>query len=548
MADTIRKVRAYFSSDKPFLVPYYQRGYVWGKSNADKEDTVRTILASILEGYRAGVSMFLQGITVSEGAEYVEIIDGQQRTVFLYLLLRYLGVDLSPVKYQIRQDTEDYLKAIDPHRAKAERDLHSQEQYYIALTCEIIREKLSGIEDREGFRDYILDKISLLYVNIPDARQAVSVFTMMNGGKAVMKGEELLKAELLRVASMPSGSPHESERSCMQLRARYAREWDRWLYWWRQDEVVLFFRTRGRMLGWLVPICTGFVGLEGRGFERVRQTLLADSKQAKRLFDLMRRVQKKCEELYKDYKSYNHLGAILLLLDEKTLEQQFIRDLFSLDREAGTCTIRIDLEEYYKWIFIEGLTHDQICRYIDGRLQTTELQEYRAIVDDVRQRLANRYLYEDDDLSPAYRQLLRRNIDEDTRLARSFDFSIWDNRSLEHIHPKSKAQMISRRGKALPAYEGLSQWIHSIGNLVLLDRHNNSQFSNSDFREKKAIYFRLLRDSTTSRSGFASLKLLHSIKVFASDDWQVSDIKDNYYDMLDNYKKTYLVRKHEGRL
>ena len=41
-----------------------------------------------------------------------------------------------------------------------------------------------------------------------------------------------------------------------------------------------------------------------------------------------------------------------------------------------------------------------------------------------------------------YKQLLRLNVEEYNKLnggnGLKFDFSIWDNKSLEHIYPKSK--------------------------------------------------------------------------------------------------------------
>ena len=51
--------------------------------------------------------------------------------------------------------------------------------------------------------------------------------------------------------------------------------------------------------------------------------------------------------------------------------------------------------------------------------------------------LCSNNLYNEDN-SYAFMQLLRRNIEEDSKLSRKFDFSIWKERSLEHIYPKSK--------------------------------------------------------------------------------------------------------------
>lgn len=59
------------------------------------------------------------------------------------------------------------------------------------------------------------------------------------------------------------------------------------------------------------------------------------------------------------------------------------------------------------------------------------------------------------------------NVEMDNQLQRKFDFSIWNNRSLEHIYPKSKKGEIEWSESAS---------VHSIGNLVLLYGKDNSSF------------------------------------------------------------------------
>lgn len=67
-----------------------------------------------------------------------------------------------------------------------------------------------------------------------------------------MTDEELIKAELLRCASLEHNLFSEAEH--IALRGRLAREWDSWLYWWSDKNVDSFFRTGGKQLGWLLPL------------------------------------------------------------------------------------------------------------------------------------------------------------------------------------------------------------------------------------------------------------------------------------------------------
>ncbi|MEG2162275.1 MAG: HNH endonuclease family protein, partial [Chryseobacterium sp.] len=113
------------------------------------------------------------------------------------------------------------------------------------------------------------------------------------------------------------------------------------------------------------------------------------------------------------------------------------------------------------------------------------------------------------------RFLLLLNILEDNKLERKFDFSIWGNRSLEHIFPKSKLSLLDFDKDVY--IEGS---IHCIGNLVLLYGKDNSSFGAKDFLEKKNTYF-------NTSSSFSSRNLLHTISVFSKSDWKEKEIISN---------------------
>lgn len=94
--------------------------------------------------------------------------------------------------------------------------------------------------------------------------KAIRTFTMMNGAKASMLDEELVKAEMLRLVSRPL--PKEfavtssleggmeilrdicaEDLNTISLRNKYAREWDKWLYWWNRKDVHDFFNVNTPM-------------------------------------------------------------------------------------------------------------------------------------------------------------------------------------------------------------------------------------------------------------------------------------------------------------
>ena len=113
MSNNVITVGNYLIKHQPFLVPNYQRGYIWGKSRGNEKDSVSFLMESILNSFQNNTELFLQGITVCEHDNVIELIDGQQRTTFLYLLLNYLGSNTEfELQYPIRKESEEFLKSI----------------------------------------------------------------------------------------------------------------------------------------------------------------------------------------------------------------------------------------------------------------------------------------------------------------------------------------------------------------------------------------------------------------------------------------------------
>ena len=84
MAENNIKLSDYIQ--KNIVIPAYQRGYVWGKKDKNREkDSVTFLLEDLIQSYKVKKEKkFLQAITVYETTDEINIVDGQQRTVFFY--------------------------------------------------------------------------------------------------------------------------------------------------------------------------------------------------------------------------------------------------------------------------------------------------------------------------------------------------------------------------------------------------------------------------------------------------------------------------------
>lgn len=314
---TLRKFIAKSSASRPFEIPDYQRGYVWGKNSIlYTDDSVTNLTKSLLSGFNDGKDkkdIFLQGITVTDEANNPSIllIDGQQRTTYFALMLRYLhSAETIPLIYSVRKESGKFFADLDQDRLKqyctcAPRDDDYQDRFYFRKTLWILEQHLNNI-DKGKFTEYILDHVKFIYVAIPGDK-AADIITMMNGQKKPMLQEELIKAELLRNSSLsrlPSGETSIiTDDENLSIRHRLAREWDRWLYWWNDEEVKKFFQLgeNERQLGWLLPLV---LGNENITLDGLKNTYFREDespvKLAKKTFKDFRLIQKQMEDAYDD--------------------------------------------------------------------------------------------------------------------------------------------------------------------------------------------------------------------------------------------------------
>ncbi|MCI1720920.1 MAG: DUF262 domain-containing protein [Bacteroidales bacterium] len=595
MDDATITMREYIKKGKTFVIPKYQRGYVWGKSKkgSDVDSVTYMLKDTLIPGFNTDSDIFIQGITVSENNEHIVLIDGQQRTILFYLMLKYLGYNNNndfKISYKIREESNKFLENLDLSQIDENDHEDFQDIYYFKKTLRIISTQLNGFntDKKSKFLNYLLDKVKFLYINIPEDK-ATKVFSMMNGNKAEMKSEELIKAELLRLASLncddfekkEDNEKHAIEWDNNVLRGRYAREWDKWLQWWNREDVKAFFKVDNAMgllistyQSWRNDVLT-FNSFKHKFFNLQKPAC------AKKTFDGLRRLQKRFEDTFNNPITYNLTGAIMRVIGNDDINN-FIKWYFFGDKTSSTDIYSIGtkvtdekLRQYYKYSFL-GLSHKMIIDNCNDKFDEK--------FEEIYQILESNNLY-NENAEQAFRLLLRLNIDEDNLQdegkGRPFDFSIWDRkdsrgRSLEHIYPKSKVYHEEKQNDGKnkyfdgnevelpqniitgPSYLSRSDCTcnindkvitaseHSIGNLVLLYMDDNSSFKNCSFDDKKSMFFKYPQYDKNGnivdkriKEIFKSRQMLHTIYKFANSSWDGKSIAMNKYETLVKFKTYY---------
>ncbi len=330
-------IRSYIcENDHFFKIPAYQRGYKWGVPKSKKNehsDTAASILINdILNAKQHGKDeYFIQGVTAFETETDIILIDGQQRTTTLFLLLhllmnieekrKYLFLNKEfKLKYEVREDSYKYLKALCNDESTHSHE--KQDIYYFKKAIESMEKIIRSYNiEHEDLQRYILDNVFLFYIKVPES-QASNIFTMLNGAKAFMKTDELIKADFLsKISQVEENSNDEINNA---LRSQYARQWDKWLYWWNQPQVKNFFKSESNPMGLLLYFFykkRNHINEKNKttiAFKEFQNLFIADRQNAKNNFEELRKLQKKFEDLFNTPHFYNHLGLILFCAKDNT--------------------------------------------------------------------------------------------------------------------------------------------------------------------------------------------------------------------------------------
>ena len=598
--DTKRSIAQYIgkSENTLFVIPSYQRGYKWGVPHRNGSNDAKVLIEDIVRAYNSQkAEYFIQGVTVYKSDNLIYLIDGQQRTTTIFLLLSALITNLEErfsylytpkgsfrLRYNIRESSREFLERIACEQPLGKID--TQDKFYIHCAYEQIKEALP--EDVESvdpklelsFKEYVLERVKMFYILI-DEQQAADVFSMMNGAKAYMKVDELVKSDFLsKVSSSDNIQRAVEETNNIELtldilrrqlktesteewennavRSRFAREWDKWIYWWNQDEVKALFESSDNPLGLLLPtycrrknvVFSNATDSLSEVIKECQNSFIKDTKNAKLNFYEIRECQKKFENIYRNTHSYNLLGIALSCSEKKQKNEIidfFLEHYYSID----------DLKKYTLGILID-------CPKDDN--------DYREHFERMLKLLESNKVYLDADAKEyAMRILFMLNVMAADKRSSRFEFvyqdenNVWrnfyrDGRSLEHIWPKSRVVFKDESGQnktvklnnknleddaelvnvdsdnldfyierdLLENHFGVTE--HCIGNLVLLHRRDNSKFNaktperEGNNKGKKQVFFDL-DEMIFSRN------LIQTISAFSAGWWSKENtpqrIKDN---------------------
>lgn len=192
----VLKVSEIFTS-KRYKIPIYQRNYAWKlKQIEDLIDDIRG----------AKGDYFLGNLIVNQkDSDVYEVIDGQQRLTTLYLLQKYLGMDIpnDSLYFEAREKSNKTLLVIGTDKENnLLEELESKEiiDGYKSITECFNNKKINSNKEKDIFREK-LNNVHLIRVQVPRDIDLNHYFEIMNTRGEQLELHEIAKAKLLSVLS-----------------------------------------------------------------------------------------------------------------------------------------------------------------------------------------------------------------------------------------------------------------------------------------------------------------------------------------------------------
>jgi len=536
-------------SDYWFLVPEYQRSYVW------VEDNINDLLDDLWYAYKNNVnkeyflgSLVLKNTNNEEIHHEYEVLDGQQRLTTLFLLQAVIR-DLTNEKllkdtcheriyqnenkykdiperirivYRIRDDVENFIKefilchdgtlSLDNLQEKTEMKNISIANMAMAILLmnEYFNDD-SRLTDIGNFVDFTSKNVVFIYVATSNMEDAFRLFTILNN-----RGIPLTNADILK--SINIGALSEDDR------IKYSNIWE--------DIENSFGEYFDRFLSFIRTMIVK---------EKARVNLLEEFE----------------ENVYKKDKLLKGRGTIEFLREFKDVHDKVIYfeelDFDEANEYKNLITImQIGLPSedwipplmlYYKKYhtsnlvtFLKKLEYKFAGDWILQETPTKRIENMNNILKKIDISSSPDTIFKTD-LFNINNDELRRVLESDIykkRFAKyallKYEYTVSDHTvhlsdykyiSVEHVLPQNP-----REGSEWSKVFTLDEkeiWTNKIANLVLINKKKNSKLSNLDFARKKEEYLKGRMDV------FSGSKIF----IETNNRWDVDILEKRQAEMLD---------------
>lgn len=307
-----------------FFIPSYQRGYRWGR------DEVLRLLEDIYSNGNQSYS--LQPIVVKRQGEVYELIDGQQRLTTLYLIYRhmheaslgFLDQAKFTLSFETREKSGDFLRTLDCSKGEENIDY-----WFICNAYQVIGEWFRQREAKStltNMNKYFDEHVKLIWYEAEDGQDSISLFTRLNIGKIPLTSAELVKAMFLSRDKVPEMTKGTQEEISMQWDSIERALQDNALWYFLTNRENREFQTR---IDLILDLMAGKKGGEkDKYFTFFHFDALRQRESLQVIWGEIQHTFLILKDWFEDHELYHKIGYLI------ASESRTLREIFQLSKEA----------------------------------------------------------------------------------------------------------------------------------------------------------------------------------------------------------------------
>lgn len=513
-----------FSEEFWFIVPQYQRPYVWQEENIQEliDDLYYDFENKQNSEYFLG-ALVLKRTTEKEFREY-EILDGQQRLTTLCMMMAVIR-DLikkpqykytlsqmiyqeenellkvpsrNRIKYNTRDKVKDFVKDyIIANGSTRKRDLvnyHEDTNISVSNMAKAISTMHTIFENKENlesFAVFLLNNVLFIYVSTDNTEDAFRLFTILNDRGIPLSNADILKS--INIGEISEEDLDEYSKHWEYLEEKYHKGFDRFLSFVRT--ILLKNKPSSNLLDEYEKNIYQKNILK-KGKNTIDFLIELDG-----IYDKI--IDLNDENLSNEYKNLVTIMKLGLHSDEwiPTVLSYFLKfEYYNLDEFIKK------LE--YKFIgdLMSNVSPSKRRENLNNIIKTIEIVSKENI--DI--------LFENRELFDIDKNIFRKNINGDIYgkkytkyLLLKMEYLMNDNSvylsnykeiSIEHVLPQNPLKKSHWRRDFTEEQRKL--WTNKLSNLVLISNKKNVKLANLDFKKKKEEYLKNRMDVFNSSKIF----------------------------------------------
>ena len=512
---SIRELRGY-----KFVIPAYQRGYRWTKTE------VKAFLDDINEFNSENETKLycIQPLIVKKNDdEKYEVVDGQQRLTTIYICLKRISEDYKKdserakipyeLEYQTREDSKKFLENISENHD----DDSNIDFYYMSEAYKVIDNWYNEHSD-DDIRSKILKSTAFIWHEMPKDSNPIEMFTKVNLGKIKLTNSELIKALLLSKDNFKSSDNDKIKNQQLEM----SHEWDE-VEQGLQNDLFWYFLNNKEAFGPRIDLIFELLADKYNEFEISKDeeeyySFLVLSEKFKRYQDdksiLAKNIWEEAKGVYEEFKDwYNNLNKYHIV--------GFLTSIGTPLKDIYLIATSIDKKSKINSKLIDKIKNNPSIRKVYNEQTDTENNSYIDLdykISSDKQHIRNILLFFN--IATLY-------CKGEKQYRFPFDIFHKEKWDIEHIHATNSEE------------DGEED--NNIENLTLLDYKTNREhdYSNKPFSEKRKII--ICKDSRGKFVPICTKNVF--LKVYSTDKltdkWEDDDKIDYVKAIIKTFKEFF---------